>query len=80
MHKLPVNQANLTASQIVVSQYTPVLSSTSPSKQCQHSNHKTHKYAQGTSKGSVCVKYIGKPIGARVVPQFTTKVAKPLTQ
>jgi hypothetical protein len=28
----------------------------------------------------VCETYIGKPIGTRVVPQFTTEVAKPLTQ
>ena len=32
--------------------------------------------------GTVCVceSYIGKPIGTRAVPQFTTGVAKPLTQ
>jgi hypothetical protein len=32
--------------------------------------------------GSVflCETYIGKPFGTRVVPQFTTEVAKPLTQ
>ena len=29
---------------------------------------------------SVCESYIGKPIGTRAVPQFTTGVAKPLTQ
>ena len=28
----------------------------------------------------VCESYIGKPIGTRAVPQFTTGVAKPLTQ
>jgi hypothetical protein len=28
----------------------------------------------------VCETYIGKPFGTRVVPQFTTEVAKPLTQ
>ena len=28
----------------------------------------------------VCASYIGKPIGTRAVPQFTTGVAKPLTQ
>jgi hypothetical protein len=29
---------------------------------------------------SVCETYIGKPIATRVVPQFTTDVAKPPTQ
>ena len=28
----------------------------------------------------MCESYIGKPIGTRAVPQFTTGVAKPLTQ
>jgi hypothetical protein len=28
----------------------------------------------------VCETYTGKPFGTRVVPQFTTEVAKPLTQ
>jgi hypothetical protein len=28
----------------------------------------------------VCKTYMGKPISTRVVPQFTTEVAKPLTQ
>jgi hypothetical protein len=31
-------------------------------------------------ENSVCETYIGKPFGTRVVPQFTTEVAKPLTQ
>ena len=36
-----------------------------------------HAYSMGSS---VCESYIGKPIGTRAVPQFTTGVAKPLTQ
>jgi hypothetical protein len=35
---------------------------------------------QVTSAVCVCETYIGKPFGTRVVPQFTTEVAKPLTQ
>ena len=33
-----------------------------------------------TASVCVCESYIGKPIGTRAVPQFTTGVAKPLTQ
>ena len=40
--------------------------------------------AEANTPGAACVcvceSYIGKPIGTRAVPQFTTGVAKPLTQ
>ena len=38
--------------------------------------------SEGQNRCTVCVceSYIGKPIGTRAVPQFTTGVAKPLTQ
>ena len=45
-----------------------------------HYNNNKHLRC-GNRKGlCVCESYIGKPIGTRAVPQFTTGVAKPLTQ
>ena len=40
----------------------------------RHTSHHEHPALGG------CESYIGKPIGTRAVPQFTTGVAKPLTQ